>query len=171
MGIGCKNTKNLGGRCHDRFLFDNVCPKQSGILKSYRCSIRENMELVTLVLDRIVEFKVLEGVEYRENPDFDTEHFFDDVIGVTKSVGESPRDVTFWVSASSSKYLVTKPVHQSQRLVKENEDGSCVFRIRVVINFEMYSVFMGYGADLRILYPQKCVNYMRKQLARMGGYY
>ena len=71
-------------------------------------SRRENMELVTLALDRIVEFEVEEGVEYRENPDFDTEHFFDDVIGVTKSIGESPRDVTFWVSPSSSKYVATK---------------------------------------------------------------
>ncbi len=118
-----------------------------------------------------MEFKVAEGLEYRENPDFDTEHFFDDVIGVTKSIGESPRDVTFWVSASLCKYVATKPVHSSQQLVKENEDGSCVFRIRVVINTEMYSVLMSYGADLRVMYPQKCVNYMRKQLARMGGFY
>ena len=92
-------------------------------------------------------------------------------IDNTKSFGESPWDVTFWVSAFSSKYIATKPVHSSQRLVKENEDGSCVFRIKVVINVEMYSVLMSYGADLSIMYPQKCVNYMRKQLARMGDFY
>ena len=147
------------------------------LLKEFRnrwflfASKQEDMKLLTLALDRIVEFKVAEGLEYRENPDFDTAHFFNDVIGVTKSIGESPRDVTFWVSPSSSQYVATKPVHSSQQLVKENEDGSCVFRIRVVINTEMYSVLMSYGADLRIMYPQKCVNYMRKQLARMGGFY
>lgn len=147
------------------------------MLKEFRnrwflfASKQENMEQVTLALDRIVEFEVEEGVEYRENPDFDTEHFFDDVIGVTKSIGESPRDVTFWVSPSSSQYVATKPVHSSQQLVKENEDGSCVFRMRVVVNTEMYSVLMSYGADVRIMYPQKCVNHMRKQLARMGDFY
>ena len=147
------------------------------LLKEFRnrwflfASRQEDMKLVTLALDRIVEFRVAEGMEYRENPDFDTSHFFDDVIGVTKSIGESPRDITFWVSASSSKYVATKPIHSSQKLVKENEDGSCVFRIMVVINNEMYSVFMSYGADVRIMYPQKCVNYMRKQLTRMDGFY
>ena len=55
--------------------------------------------------------------------------------------------------------------------MKENEDGSCVFRIRVVVNPEMYSVLMSYGADVRIMYPQKCVNHMKKQLDRMGGFY
>ena len=147
------------------------------LLKEFRnrwflfASKQEDMKLVTLALDRIVGFKVVEEVEYRENPDFDTEHFFDDVIGVTKSIGENPREVTFWVSASTSKYVATKPVHKSQRLVKENEDGSCLFRIRVIINTEMYSVLMSYGADLRIVYPQKCVNYMKKQIDRMGDYY
>ena len=147
------------------------------LLKEFRnrwylfASRRENMELVTLALDRIVEFQVEEGVEYRENPDFDAGHFFDGVIGVTKSIGESPRDVTFWVPATSSKYVAAKPVHGSPLLVEENGNGSCVFRMRVAANTGMYSVTTGYGADVRIVYPRKCVNRMRKQLAMTGDFY
>ena len=93
------------------------------------------------------------------------------MIGVTKSIGESPRDAPFWVPATSSKYVAAKPDHRSQLLVEENENGSCVFRMRVVANTGMYFVLMSYGADVRIMYPQKCVNRMRKQLAMTGDFY
>ena len=50
-------------------------------------------------------------------------------------------------------------------MLSENpEDGSCIFRIDVVINFEMYSVFMSYGPGIRIIYPRNAVNYMRDKL-------
>ena len=60
---------------------------------------------------------------------------------------------------------MTKPIHRSQRLIRENpEDGSCIFRIDVVINIEMYSVFMTYGPGIRVIYPKSAVNYMRDKL-------
>ena len=44
------------------------------------------------------------------------------------------------------------------------EDGSCIFRIDVVINFEMYSVFMSYGPGIKIIYPKNAMKYMRDKL-------
>jgi predicted DNA-binding transcriptional regulator YafY len=50
-------------------------------------------------------------------------------------------------------------------VVSENpEDGSCIFQIDVVINFEMYSVFMSYGPGIRIIYPRNVVMYIRDKL-------
>jgi hypothetical protein len=39
-----------------------------------------------------------------------------------------------------------------------------VFAIDVVLNFEMYSVFLSYGPGLRITYPRNAVKYMRERL-------
>lgn len=44
------------------------------------------------------------------------------------------------------------------------EDGSCIFQIEVVINVEMYSVFMSYGPGVKIIYPSQAVNHMRDKL-------
>ena len=44
-------------------------------------------------------------------------------------------------------------------------DGSCVFQIEVVINFEMYSVFMSYGAGLKVLSPRVAVKIHLNSLA------
>jgi len=121
----------------------------------------EDMALLTLALDRIVSVEVVENIPWRENPDFDTEHYFDDIIGVTKPVGAKPYTITFWVSPTTCKYIETKPLHPSQKLLNENPDGSCVFQIEVVINLEMFSVFMSYGSGVRILSPEKAANYLK----------
>lgn len=144
-----------------------ICPY---LLKEFRnrwflfCSKASNLLMFNLALDRIQSVEPVD-VPFRENPDFDPEHFFDDVIGVSKNIGGKPRTIKFWASREQSKYIKTKPIHRSQQLMKENpEDGSCVFRIDVVFNIEMYSVFMSYGPGIRILYPQSAVKYMRDKL-------
>ncbi len=141
-----------------------LCPY---LLKEFRNrwflfgSKASDLLLYNLALDRIVSIEPID-VPFRENPDFDSEHFFDDVIGVSKNIKNTPRTIKFWASAEQSKYIKTKPIHPSQKLINENpEDGSCIFRIDVVINFEMYSVFMSYGPGIKIIYPHKAMMYMR----------
>lgn len=34
-------------------------------------------------------------IPYRENPNFDSEHFFDDVLGVSKNINTTPRHIVF----------------------------------------------------------------------------
>ena len=132
-----------------------------------------NMRLFNLALDRIVSVEPAKDVAFKQNPDFDAEHFFDDVIGVSKNLkGAQTRRVKFWVSREQSNYVKTKPMHPSQRLLSENpDDGSCIFQIEVVINYEMYSVFMSYGAGVKILSPRMAVSYMSKQLRQAAALY
>ena len=132
-----------------------------------------DMRLFNLALDRIVGITPANDIAFRQNPDFDPEHFFDDVIGVSKNLtGSHPRRVKFWVSREQSNYIKTKPLHPTQRFISENpDDGSCIFQIEVVINFEMYSVFMSYGAGVKILSPKFAVAHMRKELGQAAAYY
>ena len=124
----------------------------------------DDLMIYNLALDRIISVEAAD-VPYKENPEFDAEHFFDDVIGVSKHINSTPRKIKFWVTAEQSKYIKTKPIHRSQRLIKENpEDRSCIFSIDVVINYEMYSVFMSYGPGVKIIYPRNAMKYMRDKL-------
>ena len=130
-----------------------------------------NLQLYNLALDRIVSVEPSE-VPFRENPDFDPEHFFDDVIGVSKNINNTPRKIIFWANREQSKYIQTKPIHPTQKIIQENkEDGSCTFSINVVINFEMYSVFMSYGPGIQILRPRNAREYMRDKLKQAASMY
>ena len=134
-------------------------------------SIFDTLKLFNLPLDRIESFEPFD-MPFRDNPDFDPEHFFDDLIGVSKNLNSRPRTIRFWASAEQSKYIETKPIHRSQRLVSRNpDDGSCIFKIEVVINLEMYSVFMSYGSGVRILSPRKARQYMLDELKKSLSQY
>lgn len=94
------------------------------------------------------------------------------MIGVTKHIGDQPQTITFWVSARQANYVRTKPLHPSQMLVGENPvNHSCTFTIRVVPNYELYSVFRSYGLGLRVLSPQRVVNTMRVHLREWSALY
>ena len=82
------------------------------------------------------------------------------------------KDLEVWANAEQSRYIKTKPLHSSQCILSENPtDGSCIFCIDVVINFEMYSVFMSYGAGVKILSPRKCLNHMSQALKAAASLY
>ena len=150
-----------------------LCPY---LLKEFRNrwfvfgSRASDLVLYNLPLDRIVSIEPSD-VPFRENPDFDPEHFFDDVIGVSKNIHNTPRQVTFWANREQSLYIKTKPVHNSQVVIEQHKDGSCVFAIEVVINFEMYSVFMSYGPGIKLLSPPSVVNHMREKLRETTAMY
>ena len=59
----------------------------------------------------------------------------------------------------------------SQVLPDELAEKREVGKIEVVINFEMYSVFMSYGAGVKILSPQVAVTYMHNQLSQAAANY
>ena len=114
----------------------------------------KDLVLYNLPLDRIVSIEAID-IPYEENKRFDVEHFFDDVIGVSKNINNTPRKIKFWADSEQSNYIKTKPIHRSQKLItKKQEDGSCIFKIEVVVNYEMYSVFMSYGPGIKIISPK-----------------
>lgn len=163
--------KSFSATHYDEFVFYPY------ILKEFRNrwflygSKAPSMTLFNLPLDRIVSVEPIDE-PYRDNPRFDAVHFFDDLVGVSKSLNSHPRKVTFWANAEQSNYIKTKPIHHSQKVIEENpEDGSCVFRIVVVLNFELYSVFMSYGPGVRVLSPPTAVEYMRDNLTLAARQY
>ena len=147
------------------------------LLKEFRnrwflfCSRATDLLMFNLALDRIVSVEPID-VPYRDNPQFDSEHFFDNVIGVTKNIGNKPQHITFRATREQSHYIATKPVHPSQKLVSCNpNDGSCIFCIDVVINIEMYSIMMSFGPGVKLLSPRQAVTFMAKKLRQAAAQY
>ena len=121
----------------------------------------EDLILYNLALDRIISIEKTD-IPYQENPNFDSETFFNDMIGVSKDINDKPKEITFWATAEQSKYIETKPIHSSQKILNHNPDGSCVFSINVIENFELYSMFLSYGSGIKILSPKRVERYMKR---------
>ena len=130
----------------------------------------EDLILYNLALDRIISIEPID-IPFQENPNFDLEHFFDDIIGVSKDLNDKPKEITFLATAEQSKYIKTKPIHSSQTILNHNPDGSCVFSINVIENFELYSMFLSYGGGIKILSPKEIVKRMKRKATELYDSY
>ena len=134
------------------------------LLKEYRNRWfvfgRRKGNLINLALDRIHNIEIAENERFVENDLFDPQAFFEDLVGVTKNVGMKAETVRFWVDKQNAPYVQTKPFHKSQKVVENNEDGSKIFEINVVINQELQREFFGYADTIKILSPKSLVDFM-----------
>jgi RNA:NAD 2'-phosphotransferase (TPT1/KptA family)/predicted DNA-binding transcriptional regulator YafY len=125
---------------------------------------KRNAHILTLALDRIQT--VLEDEEpYRENRELDLATYYNDCIGVTKSPGQRDCEVVFWIDAANAPYVITKPLHHTQKLLGEDETGK-IFSIRVILNFELERELLGFGAKMRVLGPRILVKQIKAQLTK-----
>lgn len=192
--VDFERNPNLRGVEHLNLLYDYIASRQTiavnyrsfnaqqpseiiifpYLLKEYRNrwfvfgSRPGDLQLYNLALDRIVDFHPCPDIEFQENPDF-TPDFFDDVVGVTKKPGLEPEHVVILADKSQANYILTKPIHRSQRLVEQSlADGSMTFELKVVLNYELVAQLLTFGTGIRVLSPQILVDRMR-EIFRSGA--
>ena len=122
-----------------------------------------DMKLFNLALDRIKDFHPCPEIPFKENPDFG-DNYFDDVVGVTKHDRLEKATVRFIADNRHASYILTKPIHSSQKLISKNkEDGSMTFELTgILLNNELYKAFLSFGDGIRILSPKNAVKHLRK---------
>ncbi len=120
--------------------------------------------LVNLALDRIKEIKIASNASYIENQDFDADNYFKDVIGVTVS-GERPQRVHLAVDRTNAPYVITKPLHHTQKMVSHSSNGIEI-TIDVIINFELEREILGFGDSMVVLKPERLRSRIATKLSK-----
>ncbi len=141
------------------------------LLKEYRnrwfliCKEKKGKYLCTLALDRIIEFQELSKEKFITYDGVDFECYFSDLIGVTKTEKDRAHKVILFVDKANAPYVLTKPLHHSQTLLKEDETG-IIIRIDVVLNFELEREILGFGECIKVLAPRLLEGRLRKRLGK-----
>lgn len=126
---------------------------------------KSSQPITNLALDRIIAIDYDFNLQYLDE-DFDAETYYKDIIGVTVNAGLKARRIELWIDAANAPYVLTKPLHSSQRLIKENEDKSIIIHLFVIPNYEMERLLLGFGDCIEILRPENLRNRMKKILQR-----
>jgi predicted DNA-binding transcriptional regulator YafY len=146
----------------------NVFTFHAYLLKEYRnrwfiLGRKSSKEpLVNLALDRIKEIKPASDVVYIANDDFDADNYFKDVIGVTVN-GERPQRVHLAIDRTNAPYVITKPLHHTQKIVAKSSEGIEI-TIDVIINFELEREILGFGDSITVLKPQRLKERIERKL-------
>lgn len=161
----CITYKSFKARQPSTFCFSAY------LLKEYRnrwfvlgMQHKRNSNIMNLALDRI-ETVAEHEENYRENTTLDLATYYDNCIGVTKTPGQRDCEVIFWIDNDNAPYVITKPLHHTQKLLGVAQDGK-IFSIKVILNFELERELLGFGAKIRVFGPRILVKQIRKQLKK-----
>lgn len=107
-----------------------------------------------LALDRIKDITASDGPDtvFIPNTEVDLSTYFQDIVGVSRGINDQPRRIVFTAAPTSAPYLITKPIHASQHIIRK-ERGVVTFSLHVVINYELVRELLGFGADIVVLEP------------------
>ena len=134
-------------------------------------------KLLTFALDRIDKVVPLPVKKYRPY-NGDLNECFEDIIGVTLPDEKPIQTILFWVSDHSKDYVVTKPLHESQRNIRDEKEkelrrqyptleGGRFFAIECFENYELIRELTSFGADLVVLSPKEIQEKVFEKVSEM----
>jgi len=136
------------------------------LLKEYRnrwfllCTQGRKSQILILALDRIKDVIECNDEKFFMPPSFEPHDFFNDVIGVTKTLNQKTSKIVLKFERSNAPYVLTKPLHSSQEVLKSETDETIV-SIQVVLNYELERLVLGFGDSVEVLSPK----FLRKRIA------
>ena len=120
-------------------------------------------KLMTLALDRIENINLDLKQEYSID-DFDADEYYKDTYGVTVMGPSALIHIEMLIDKGNAPYVLTKPFHQSQKLIERCDDGSVIISIDVHHNYEIERLILGFGAGIQVLKPRKLRNRIKRIL-------
>ena len=118
--------------------------------------------VVILALDRM-QFIRVGSNDFIPNTETDFERYFDNIIGVSLDVKAKKENVRLEFPAQRANYIITKPLHKSQMIVKESKE-KLVVEISVIPNKELFALLKSYGKDVKVLSPKSILDELKSDL-------
>jgi predicted DNA-binding transcriptional regulator YafY len=146
------------------------------MLKEYRnrwflLGQREGFASISVyALDRIKKVSNCK-TEFKENPSFDPDKYFSNLIGVSLPNNSKVEEIVINVRKNAADYILTKPIHKTQEVVKEYADKSLRIRLFLHINYELKSTLLSYGPDIEVLAPASLRSLMQQSYAEGAKMY
>lgn len=101
-------------------------------------------EIHRFPLDRIRSITPCHETAYSPNDFWDAEQHFSEMVGISREANQKPERIKIRSMGVTSDYLLTKPLHHSQRLTEENSTY-CEFEYFVIRNYEFESLLRSFG--------------------------
>ena len=121
--------------------------------------------ILNLALDRIEYITDAPNKEkYKIEKAFQPQTYFKNMIGVTRDFDSPVEHIVFKAIPAQAPYIITKPLHESQKEVERREDGSIVFSIDVIVNYELERDLLGFGERIIVLSPVSLVKRLQERL-------
>ena len=157
------------------------------LLKEYNnrwyliASASDTRRILTFPLDRIDDFSIDHNVSYLSTPE-NLDERYEEIIGITYNEDCPLQKIIFWVSENSKDYVITKPIHGSQKIIRGEMDSQLrrdypklnngkFFQIECRENYELIRELISFGQNLLVLYPNSISKVVINQVTELYNAY
>jgi len=92
------------------------------------------------------------------------------IIGVSMDQEREPQVIEIWANTKQLKYLLTKPIHLSQKLKEQNQEGG-VIQLTLYPNFELEQKILSFGENVKVLHPDTLKDKILSRINSMSSNY
>ena len=132
--------------------------------------LKEQEELRTIALDRILNLKVLAN-SFKMPEDFDARKYFADVVGIYVNKDLSIEKAKIRAYGDQVEYLRSTPLHKSQSECSSKHGEFAEFTYRLCITPDLVSQLLAMGEKVEVLEPEELREEMKKRVNSMFSYY
>ncbi len=131
---------------------------------------REYNTISVLGLDRIK--KIGNSREpFDESLNFTSEKYFLNLIGVSIPKDAMVQTIEIKVKAELVPYIITKPLHKNQEIVKKYTNGDLLIRLDLIVNYELKSLILSYGSGMIVKNPLSLKEEILKNIEQIKSNY
>lgn len=130
----------------------------------------KNKLITTFALDRIEGIDYELSIPYLEE-NFNGDNYYKNTIGVTVLDEKHVQTILLKIDRSNAPYVLTKPFHNSQKLIEKHNNGSVTISLNVHINFELERLILGFGETIEVLAPRLLRKRIKKKLNQASKLY
>lgn len=125
--------------------------------------------IYNLPLDRIKSI-TQSSKKYIDNTTLDFKDYFEDIVGVSFTPNEKPIKIKLKINNEDTPYILTKPLHGSQKKLESNADG-IIIEIEVIPNIELRQLILSYGDGIEVISPKSFRDQMKNTIDNMNRKY
>lgn len=130
----------------------------------------EQKEIHNYPLDRIVKLEHL-SKPYNET-DIDFDEYFDDIVGVSNYKNAEITKIVLKVDNKSIDYIRTKPLHWSQKELKDlNTESHSFLQLKLKVNTELKMLLFSYSDAIEIIEPFWLRDFFAEKIKKMATVY
>lgn len=119
-------------------------------------------EIRSFGLDRIHN-PVKLNRDYIDDDSFNPAYFLEDIFGITAIEGEKKQKIQFMVHPNLTNYIISQPIHKSQKKIKTTHDGYIYFELDLIPSIELLLELYGHSPNLWVEKPV----WMKNEIVKM----
>ncbi|BDD09301.1 hypothetical protein FUAX_17330 [Fulvitalea axinellae] len=131
--------------------------------------LKKDQRPYLLAFDRMHKIEKSDA-PYIANTTLDLSTYFSNALGVSVDYNQKVEYVELFVMKKHAPYILTKPIHHSQRLVRE-VPGGVIVGMDLQLNFELEKEILSFGETVKVLKPQKLYRSIRKRTLQASEQY